>query len=84
MLVGRGDELDGVAHGFLAAGAKRLVASRWHVHDAATVSLMDRFYGRLAAQRTWNPTLALALAAREAREEWRHPFFWGAFSVYGA
>ena len=44
----RGDEIVGVIdRAFLRAGARSVIASRWPVHDAASVLFMRRFYDGL-------------------------------------
>lgn len=79
------DDISGVAHGFLAAGARRIVASRWRIHDEATAALMAAFYRRAdGTGPDGDPAAALALAQQEVRERWSHPFFWAGFSLYEA
>ncbi len=82
---GDGDDLSGVTHAFLAAGARQLVASHWRVHDRATAALMDAFYDGLSAGSPGADTALVLRRARErVRESWTHPFYWGAFAVHGA
>lgn len=76
-----GEEIIGLARGFLSAGAASLVLSLWTVNDESTRNLMTKFYERLLAGE--NPARALqnaqiALLASEA-----HPYFWSPFFVTG-
>lgn len=79
---GRGDALLGVAHAFLAAGAQRLVASLWRVHDEATARWMEIYHRAYRTQL--DPSAAHRAALQALREEWPHPFYWGGFCVLGA
>jgi hypothetical protein len=79
--VAPGDELFGLARGFLAAGAPALLLSQWAVDDAATASLMTTFYRRL--RDGVSPVTALRHAQLELLRVHPHPFFWAAFTVVG-
>lgn len=77
-----GDEVIGLARGFLAAGAHSLVASIWHVHDESAALLMQHFYAALT-QQGCRPAAALRVAQRAALESGRHPYFWAPFYAMG-
>ena len=76
-----GDEMQGLARGFLLAGAPRVLATLWPVEDSAMARLMARFY------RAWQagtpPAQALGAAQRALRAEQAHPYFWAATVLYG-
>ncbi|TDG36937.1 tetratricopeptide repeat protein [Pedobacter changchengzhani] len=70
------------ANSLLVNGVKTVVASLWSVDDEATSLLMSSFYGNLK-------TMHKAEALRKAQEtlsqnpKYTHPFYWGAFILYG-
>jgi CHAT domain-containing protein len=76
-----GDELLGLARGFLSAGAPALLVSLWTADDAATAALMQRFYARLVAGAS--PATALRVAQCEALRTTPHPYFWAPFILIG-
>ncbi len=76
-----GDEILGLARGFLSAGASSLVLSLWTVSDEATARLMKIFYKNL--QRGDSVGASLALAQREFISESAHPYFWSPFVLIG-
>ncbi len=79
-----GDELVGLARGFMGAGATSLVVSQWNVHDESAAVLMDRFYAHLTSGAgKLSPAAALARAQRESIEQGRHPYYWAAFRALG-
>lgn len=79
--VAPGDELMGLARGFLSAGSGTVLMSLWTVHDQATAELMVAFYGELA--RTKSPAAALRHAQLNLLEQRPHPFFWSPFVLVG-
>jgi CHAT domain-containing protein/tetratricopeptide (TPR) repeat protein len=82
-----GEGLMGLTSGFFHAGAPRVAASLWPVDDAATSALMKRFY-ELMLREEMDPVAALRKAQLEmrrqpARDDWRLPYYWGAFEIHG-
>ena len=79
-----GEELAGLAHAFLYAGAATLMVSLWRVDDPATAELMTRFYS--VWRDTGDKTTALKIAMDEVRSDpvHAHTHYWGAFVLLGA
>ncbi|HSI55907.1 MAG TPA: CHAT domain-containing protein, partial [Ideonella sp.] len=79
--VAPGDEVLGLARGFLLAGAHAVVATLWSVEDGSTAELMAAFYR--ARQRGQAVAAALRQAQLELAARHPHPFFWAPFVAYG-
>jgi CHAT domain-containing protein len=79
-----GEGLIGLTRGFLYAGARSVVASLWDVSDAATATLMTRFYRRLLLDGD-APAAALRWAQRSMARDprWRAPYYWAGFELQG-
>ena len=76
-----GDELLGLARGFLGAGASSLVASLWLVQDETTSWMMENWYARL--QDGANRAAALRGAQLALKEKCPHPYYWAPFVLIG-
>jgi CHAT domain-containing protein len=79
-----GDEVIGLARGFLAGGAQSLLVSLWNVHDRSSAHLMKRFYTHLTSQSgVGRPAAALRSAQLEQLQQTVHPYFWAPFLMIG-
>ena len=80
-----GDEMAGLSQALLYAGARSLLVSLWTVNDLATAHLMTGFYHRWRKEGQDKATaLRDAMdATRQARPEWAHTYYWGAFTLVG-
>lgn len=76
-------ELESLSRAFLFAGAPAVVATLWRVDDPASRALMEAFYRRLRAGTPTAEALRQAQLEILRSEEWRHPFFWAAFTLTG-
>jgi CHAT domain-containing protein len=79
--VWEGDELLGLARGFLYAGTPSLLVSLWTVNDRSTAQLMRRFYEALHSGATKAHALQQAMVAVKA--EFPHPYYWAPFVLMG-
>jgi CHAT domain-containing protein len=80
-----GEGLVGLTHGFMYAGAQRVLASLWQIDDRSTAELFATFYTKLLREGA-RPGAALrgaqlALAHSSARSA---PFYWAPFVLQGA
>jgi CHAT domain-containing protein len=80
-VVSPGDELLGLARGFLQAGAQSLVLSLWDVQDVSTRDFMVAFYRHL--RQAPSKAVALQRAMQELRNSYPHPFYWAPFVLMG-
>jgi CHAT domain-containing protein len=76
-----GDELLGLARGFLRAGTPSLVVSLWMVNDRSTAQLMSRFYRGLRDGLT--KAHALREAILDVKAAFPHPYYWAPFVLLG-
>ena len=79
--VAPGDELMGLARGFLSAGSSTVMMSLWTIDDAATAELMTNFYRKLITSNS--PATALRAAQTDLLSQKPHPFFWSPFVLVG-
>jgi CHAT domain-containing protein len=79
--VWEGDELLGLARGFLYAGTPSLVVSLWTVNDRSTAQLMRCFYRGL--QDGLSKARALRDAMLEVKASFPHPYYWAPFVLMG-
>jgi CHAT domain-containing protein len=79
--VAPGDELMGLARGFLSAGCPSVVMSLWTIDDQATAELMVAFYEELTRKKS--PATALRAAQVKLLEQRPYPFFWSPFVLVG-
>lgn len=78
-----GDELVGLTRAFLYAGAPSVVTSLWKIEDEASASLMTDFHHYLGTGMTTAEALRSAQVKILQEEQWRSPYYWAAFSLYG-
>lgn len=79
-----GDEVIGLARGFLGAGAHALLVSMWNLHDTTAAQQMDRFYDALKNHDDCErPASALRKTQLEAIAQGDHPYYWAPFAVVG-
>lgn len=76
-----GEEILGLARGFLSAGARSLILSLWTVNDEATAHLMTDLYDNL--QRGKTIAASLRIAQVKLIKQGKHPYFWSPFLVIG-
>jgi CHAT domain-containing protein len=79
--VHRGDEVTGLPQAFLAAGARSVITSLWHIDDRSTIGLMEDYHQRV--KEGVYPTRALAQTQRRAIQRGEPPYVWGAFVNIG-
>ena len=78
-----GDDLVGLARGFIYAGTPSLLATLWKVDDPATAKLMEYFY------KNWKQGMSKPEALRQAQialkniPEFKHPYYWAPFVMIG-
>ncbi len=82
-IVRGGDEVVGLARGFLGAGALEVLASLWNVHDESAVAFMQHFYEFLTEEPIRRPAEALRSAQCAAIARCLHPYYWAPFYVIG-
>jgi hypothetical protein len=76
-----GDEIIGLARGFLSAGVSSLILSLWTVNDAAAAKLMKSFYKNL--QRGHSIPASIRIAQNDFIKREEHPYFWSPFALIG-
>ncbi|MBL7741534.1 MAG: CHAT domain-containing protein [Chitinophagaceae bacterium] len=71
------------ANSLLRKRVKSVVATMWKVDDEATSILMDEFYRQLNTKKEKSEALRLAQEKLSKDPRYSHPYFWGAFVLYG-
>jgi len=79
----QGSDLIGLVGAFLYAGAASLVVSLWHAQDESTARLMQAFYRNLIQGQPKAAALRAAQTELLNSSEFRAPFYWAPFVLYG-
>jgi CHAT domain-containing protein/tetratricopeptide (TPR) repeat protein len=75
---------DSLVRAFQRAGAARVVASRWNVDSRVTREFMELFYRALLSGNTVAGSIHQAQSALRSQPGLAHPYYWSAFTAFGA
>ncbi len=75
-----GDDVVGLNRSFFYAGTHSIISSLWKVSDISTALLTKRFYREY---KKHNKADALRKATLHVKNRYRHPGYWGAFTLAG-
>lgn len=83
----KGDGVVGLTRAFQVAGANRVGVTLWQVDDEATMEFMVRVYSRVVKERmdfgaAYRATKREFIMSKEY-EQYRSPYFWSGFILYG-
>ena len=83
--VQNGEGVYGLQRAFIVAGAENVILSLWRVDDEATKILMSKFYEEwIKNGKTKREAFRAAQKyLRNLKEEYQHPYYWGAFQLIG-
>ncbi|MCX5828434.1 MAG: CHAT domain-containing protein [Deltaproteobacteria bacterium] len=80
----RGEGVVGLTRAVMYAGTPATVVSLWSVSDEGTKELMVRFYENILKKgMTKDEALREAKRSMRASEDYRHPYYWSSFVMYG-
>jgi CHAT domain-containing protein/tetratricopeptide (TPR) repeat protein len=77
-------DADSLVRAFLRSGVPHVVASRWNVDSAATRQFMNLFYRGLLDGDSVANSINQAQIRLRSRPGMAHPYFWSAFTAFGA
>jgi CHAT domain-containing protein len=69
---------------FLQRGAHNVVASRWDVDSIATTDFVELFYQSVLSGHSVAQAMQSAAGAFRQTRERAHPYYWAAFTAFGA
>ena len=84
-----GEGVFALSRGFLAAGARRVIASQWSVNDESTAALIGEFFRAIADAEQRGERVDYARALRDAKRAvrsqpaWAEPYYWAPFILTG-
>ncbi len=79
--VKNGEGVYGLQRAFIVAGADNLIMSLWKVNDETTQKLMSRFYDNWIGGQP--KQAAFHDAVQSLKNEYKEPYYWGAFVMLG-
>jgi CHAT domain-containing protein len=74
----------GLVHAFVRAGVPEVIATQWDIDSHSTRELMNEFYQNLLGGQPTAVALQSATNFIRDRPESSHPYYWAAFTVFGA
>lgn len=78
-----GRELMSLAKAFTTAGPPSLIATLWKIPDISTSRLVTAFYSELKKNKGVADALRGAQLAVISNEQYRHPYYWAGFLLFG-
>lgn len=74
---------EGLAQMLLRAGVPHVIASRWNIDSAETVTLVKQFYAQLLSGQDVTHSLRFAKLSVAQHAASAHPYYWAAFEEQG-